>query len=72
MKKELVLKISGMHCKGCALGLTAALEKLPQVERATVRYPEGDATLLVDDASMDAAAIEAAVRGAGFQVTEGL
>ena len=33
---SITIRIGGMHCAGCALGVEAALEDLPEVKSAAV------------------------------------
>ena len=56
-------RVDGMDCAGCAQTVERVVSVLDQVERAEVRF--GTATLLVDGAAPDAA-VEAAVRQAGY------
>lgn len=69
MSKQVTMKIDGMHCNGCALGLTGALEKVPGVLSAQASYPEKTAVVVWDGDAAHEAALRAAVQGAGFQVT---
>lgn len=68
MSKQVTMKIKGMHCNGCALGLTGKLESLPQVMNAQASYPEKTAVVVwnSDDAHEDA--LRSAVESAGFEV----
>lgn len=68
MSKTVTIKISGMHCKGCALGVQAALEKLPQVISAKATYPEQVAVVELSTDTPDEGALRDAVKGAGFEV----
>ncbi|MEW5925259.1 MAG: heavy metal translocating P-type ATPase [Candidatus Zixiibacteriota bacterium] len=43
--KEIDLKIGGMHCAGCALGIEKGLMKMPGVKRAAVNYAMGTAVV---------------------------
>jgi len=70
MAKAVTLLIQGMHCNGCALGLRAALKKLPQVLSADVSFKESRAVVECDEALLNEAVLREAVRGAGFEVAE--
>lgn len=70
MDKTITVKISGMHCNGCALGVRGALESLPQVRAAQVSYPKGEASVTCAGEVCDEAAIRSAVQKAGFEVTD--
>lgn len=69
MPKTYTIEIDGMHCKGCALGVQSALEKLPQVESAEASYPDRSAIVSIKDDILDEVAIRQAVKAAGFAVT---
>ncbi len=69
MAKTVTMQITGMHCKGCALGVMAALEKVPGVESAKASYPEQTAVVQMKDDAYDEAALRGAVKAAGFEVT---
>jgi pentatricopeptide repeat protein len=44
--RRVLLRIEGMHCEGCASGVTRALQALPRVTAASVDCPAGTATVL--------------------------
>ncbi len=58
-------RISGMDCAGCAGSVGRAIERVPGVRSAQVDF--GTAEALVRGPAIDPAAIERAVRAAGFQ-----
>ena len=60
------LTIDGMSCGHCVAAVRAALERLPGVEVQEVVI--GHARISYDPATVDRAAIEAAVEGAGYGV----
>ena len=68
MSKTINMKIKGMHCKGCALGLKGALERLPEVTSAEVTYPAETAVVVWSSDAAYEEALKNAVRGAGFEV----
>ncbi|MGE0072322.1 MAG: mercury(II) reductase [Thiomonas sp.] len=59
------LDIGGMTCPACATHVQAALAALPGVQTAQVQYPEARARVQADSA-VTAAALIAAVAGAGY------
>ncbi len=69
MSKTFTIEISGMHCKGCALGVQGALEKLPQVESAKASFPDKNAVVSIRDDVLNETAVRQAVKAAGFEVT---
>lgn len=68
MSKTVTMKIDGMHCKGCALGLQGALEKLPAVSSAKVTYPEQLAVVVWDSDASHEETLRNTVSEAGFKV----
>ncbi|MDR1424058.1 MAG: heavy-metal-associated domain-containing protein [Azoarcus sp.] len=65
---EITIKVEGMSCGGCVRNVTRALEALPGVAAAQVSLEGASATVQYDPARVDAAALRAAVEGAGFDV----
>jgi Cu+-exporting ATPase len=64
---RLELAISGMRCAGCSDTVTAALERVPGVEKAEVSYAAGFALVRSDPRSPPPlAALVAAVKAAGY------
>ena len=59
------LKIKGMMCAHCEARVKAALEAVPGVTKAEVSHKKGAAVVT---GSADAAALKAAVEGAGYEV----
>jgi len=57
-----------MHCKGCALGLAAALEHLPQVRSANALFPQQTATVQWEGEEAYEPVLRAATEEAGFEV----
>lgn len=68
MSKTISMKISGMHCKGCALGLQGKLEQLPQVKTAKAAFPEQSAIVEWDGEEVYEPVLRGAVKDAGFEV----
>ena len=58
--------VEGMHCQGCVKSVTGAVRQVPGVARVDVSLEKKLATVEYDDASVNQAAIVAAIEGAGF------
>ena len=67
---EVVLKVEGMKCGGCAAQVREALEGVEGVRDVDVSLEAGRARLLADE-GVDRAALEGAVRRAGFEAAVG-
>ena len=65
VKKEFA--VGGMSCGGCAGSVTRAVSQLPGVRKVDVSLTDKAATVEYDSATVDAAAIVAAIEGAGFE-----
>ena len=61
---ELRLKVTGMHCAGCAASVQKAIESEPGVLDASVSVTEGMAT--INGAGLDSAGLIRAVEARGF------
>jgi mercuric ion transport protein len=61
-----LFNVEGMTCAGCAALLEIQLTKLPGVSRAEVSYPDATALLYVAESDLDANAVAAAAKRAGF------
>lgn len=59
--------VRGMVCEGCVANVTAALEKLPNVDRAEVSLEEGKAVVFAPSGSVPSADVVAAVADAGYE-----
>lgn len=64
---EVVLKISGMTCAGCAKKIQAALDACNGVKGAKVSHKDGQAVVSVTD-EVDTNELTNAVEKAGFKV----
>ncbi len=64
------LRVSGMSCDLCAGVVRATLEALPGVARAIVSFPDRTAEVGIAADGPDAAALAAALSGAGFGAEE--
>lgn len=63
--ENLSVKIEGMHCKACAMGVEAKLEELSFVSSASVDFKSATAEIVCSSAP-DMEAIKSAVKEAGF------
>ena len=64
--KRIILKITGMHCNGCALSVTRALKKVDGVLNAEVHLPSSTAVVETSDA-VTLESLTQAVKKAGYQ-----
>ena len=62
---RLTLSVTGMHCAGCAASARRALTTVPGVTEASVDF--ASAIAVVEGNSFESAAVEAAIRSAGFE-----
>ncbi|MHB8494625.1 MAG: MerR family DNA-binding protein [Casimicrobiaceae bacterium] len=68
--KQIVLRIEGMHCDGCAQVIEALLGREAGVQRATVSYAGREARVLIDPVATSADKLAAAIGRAGYRVAE--
>jgi len=68
--QEVRFRIGGMDCAMCAVGIRAALERLPGVVQAEVNYPEGHARVRFRDVPMPElrARLQARIEAMGYRV----
>ena len=66
--KTTTLKITGMHCNGCASTIKALVESEPGVQMAAVSYDEGTARVLFDPQTVGEDRLVAVVERPGFRV----
>jgi copper chaperone len=64
-KKEFA--VGGMSCGGCVQSVTKAIARLPGVRNVDVSLEKKAATVEYDDATVEPAAIIAAIESAGFE-----
>jgi mercuric ion transport protein len=64
-----VLKVSGMTCEGCAVGVRTALLETPRVVSASVDFKAGRATVQYDPSKASTTQLIEAVSKAGFKAT---
>jgi len=69
MKNQILLKISGMKCDGCAASVQKALSKVEGVESAEVNLGQNSATVFYESNPPSIDKLTAAVRGAGYGAT---
>ena len=61
---SITIRIGGMHCAGCALGVEAA----PEVKSAAVDLASNSAKISFEGDALDMARIKKAVEDTGFTV----
>lgn len=61
------LKIDGMHCGSCAVGIDDSLEELPGVERASTSYARGRTKLVYDERQVDLETIRGVITQLGYR-----
>ena len=64
---ELTFTVTGMVCSGCSDTVQRVVTALGHVSHAVVNHETGDATV-THDGNVDADAVYAAIRDAGFDV----
>ena len=62
------LAVPTVHCRSCQLNITETLEELPGVATSRVDLDAKQVTVEFDPATVDTAAITAAVEDAGYPV----
>lgn len=63
---EATLKISGMHCSGCANTIEKVLTELDGVLQVSVDLEENEATVMYEDGKVTAEDLEEAVNSSGY------
>ncbi len=66
MNKQITLKVTGMHCSGCAANVERVLKRVKGVSAATVNLSGGQATVDYDPAMASEKDLAAAVTKAGY------
>jgi copper chaperone CopZ len=69
MKKQVTLKITGMHCGGCAAGVEKALKGVSGVLVAKVNLEAANAGVEFDSDKTNEKELAKAVKTAGFGVS---
>jgi copper chaperone len=67
VKQEIA--VGGMTCGGCVKSVTRVIAELPGVQKVDVSLEKKSATVEYDATAVDAAAIVAAIGGAGFEAS---
>lgn len=67
--EHLEIKIEGMQCDGCVLSVQRALTTRPGVGAAKANLEAGIVAIDFDPSEIDRPALEAAIEGAGFDVS---
>ncbi len=65
--QEVVIKVAGMTCDGCAGKVTTALEASNGVNSADVCFKSGKATVTYDQAATSPEQLVKAIQSAGFK-----
>lgn len=60
-------KINGLHCMGCVKNSESILKEIKGVKEAKVKDPQGE-TELVTEGEVEMAAVEAALKDAGYSL----
>ncbi len=63
-----IISITGMTCGGCTASVNRVLKALPGVESVEVSLTPGQAKIRYDENAVPRAALEKAIRDAGFTV----
>ena len=69
MTQETKLKISGMHCQGCAGNVEKALKAVKGVNSASVDLAANQASVQYDPARTNPKALAEAVKKAGYSAS---
>lgn len=67
--KTVALKVKGMTCGGCVLGVRKVLTRLPGVSKADVSYEKSRAVVTYDSAKVTPAQMIAAIKTLGYLAT---
>lgn len=65
----IVIPVTGMDCKGCALGTYNVIARIEGVEQATVSYKEGKISLMIDPTRTNQGALEEALKKGNVTLT---
>lgn len=69
VKKTAILKIQGMTCGGCVLGVRKVLTRIPGVTKADVSYKQSRAVVTYDPATATVDQMTAAIKTLGYKAT---
>ncbi len=68
--KNVMFKIEGMHCSGCAATIQTVLLRHGGVKSASASFDAGEARVFYDPAVVSEEQVAAVIEKAGFRVTE--
>jgi len=63
------VEVGGMHCDGCAMAITEAIEKLDGVKSCAVSFSEKRAEVELDPARVTPAEVASVIAGLGYHAT---
>lgn len=63
------LRVEGMTCGGCEIGVRTVLKRLPGVSKAEVSYEETRAIVIYDPSRVTIAQMVAAIKTLGYKAT---
>ncbi|TAL91101.1 MAG: heavy-metal-associated domain-containing protein [Candidimonas sp.] len=66
--KNVIFKVHGMHCDGCAQIVQSVLKRREGVQTCAVSFAQGTARVLFDPVRVDESQLQAAIEQAGYQV----
>jgi len=66
-RTEWTFEVGGMSCGHCARAVDESLRGVPGVAQATTKHADG-CTVVLAEATVDAAVLVAAIEGAGYRV----
>jgi copper chaperone CopZ len=64
--KNLTVKVSGMHCDGCAHSIEKSLSKVSDVKNVRADFDNAEVRLEIDQDKVELEKIRRAIRKAGF------
>ncbi len=67
--KRIEIPVTGLDCKGCALGTYNVISRIDGVEQATVSYKDGKVLVLIDPARTSQGALEEALKKGNVTLT---
>lgn len=68
---KITIDIAGMHCRSCEMLTEEELTTVPGVKKAKTNFRSGTAEVFYEDEKPSAAALEQAIRSAGYTVGRG-
>ena len=66
--KNVIMKIEGMHCEGCAQTITMLIENEPGVQMVAVSFENSEARILYDPQTVSEDRLVAAIQKPGYRV----